>query len=109
MYVQKDLTLAPLLERVEEDPIGADREVNVAGSKIDKTFYGRIKLTDDRESSHHYKQPNLPVVEKFDLHDAASKGSQASQIDFPEVRILVDEVINEEVVEEHLVSSPTLR
>lgn len=30
MYVSKDLTLAPLLEKVEEDPIGGEREVNVA-------------------------------------------------------------------------------
>ena len=46
MYVQKDLTLAPLLEQVEED----QPQPTLAGDKdgkADKTFYGRIHLVDD--------------------------------------------------------------
>ena len=58
MYVQKDLTLAPLLEQVDEDPLqpapdGGEAEGIIVGGgdnskiqdRIDKTFYGRIQLT----------------------------------------------------------------
>ena len=58
MYVQKDLTLAPLLEQVDEDapqltPDGGEAEGIIVGGgdnskiqdRIDKTFYGRIQLT----------------------------------------------------------------
>ena len=49
MYVKKDLTLAPLLEsQIEEDlPVPT-----LAGESkgVDKTFYGRIKLTGEADS-----------------------------------------------------------
>lgn len=51
MYVKKDLKLAPLLEsQIEEDLPGP----TLIGEKekdkkyVDKTFYGRIKLTGDK-------------------------------------------------------------
>ena len=63
MYVKKDLTLAPLLEsQVEEDPpfVGEKGGSNEPVQKrvVDKTFYGRVKLSGDRsvieEEDHRY-------------------------------------------------------
>ena len=82
--------MAPLLEQIEEDQphafIMGDKD-----NKIDKTFYGRIKLTDD-ESDEIIAENQLrrqldvnmnPVmmmheVEKFDLQERGTKDSMAT-------------------------------
>ena len=47
MYVEKDLTLAPLIEQVEEDFVPNQQvAATLDHENVQKTFYGRIKLTD---------------------------------------------------------------
>ena len=97
--------MAPLLEQIEEDQphafIMGDKD-----NKIDKTFYGRIKLNDDEDEGIIAEEEQLqrqldidmnPVmmvheVEKFDLHEHGMKDSTATQIDFPDVRIELGEI-----------------
>ena len=74
MYVQKDLTLAPLLEQVDEveppqPPLDGSAEAEgiiVGGGdnskiqdRIDKTFYGRIQLPHDDAADY-----DGPIVEE---------------------------------------------
>ena len=74
MYVQKDLTLAPLLEQIgddedgimqhqgtEEDDIivGGGDNYNLVRDRIDKTFYGRIQL--NSKDGKQYEGDNRPL------------------------------------------------
>ena len=144
MYVQKDLTLAPLLEQVDEDPPqpspdGGEAEGIIVGGgdnskiqdRIDKTFYGRIQLTNQTadydgpiveedfrplkeepkatlkhlaQEKKQRRRVSKKVSEKFDPQEGRMKDSMATQIDFPDVRIELGELLqlkNEDENEEN--------